>query len=226
MSWPSRSTHTGSRTRRTTCSRWRRGWTRWCSARRRSTRRSVRRCASPRPRARRGPRRDRCSTRRAGPDGAPGPRRRSARRPTRSSRSAPISRPTSWAICEGRDVVVVGAGQMAGLAVKHLRDRGVGAIRVLNRSLERARALAERSGDGFAGLDQLSTAIAGADLVVSATGAIEAVIDARVLRARARREPTRAPRPRWIWPCRATSPRTSRRSMAFGSSTSAPSASG
>ena len=84
---------------------------------------------------------------------------------------------------EGRDVVVVGAGQMAGLAVKHLRDRGVGAIRVLNRSLERARALAERSGDGFAGLDQLSTAIAGADLVVSATGAIEAVIDARVLRA-------------------------------------------
>ena len=60
----------------------------------------------------------------------------------------------------GRDVVVVGAGQMAGLAVKHLRERGVGTIRVVNRSLERARALAERSGDGFAGLDQLSPAIA------------------------------------------------------------------
>jgi len=84
---------------------------------------------------------------------------------------------------EGRHVVVVGAGQMAGLAVKHLRGRGVGTIRVVNRSLERARALAERSGDGFGGLDQLSSGIAGADLVVSATGATEALIDARVLRS-------------------------------------------
>jgi glutamyl-tRNA reductase len=83
----------------------------------------------------------------------------------------------------GRDVVVVGAGQMAGLAVKHLRGRGVGTIRIVNRSHERARALAERSGDGFAGLDQLPSAIAGADLVVSATGATEAMIDARVVRS-------------------------------------------
>jgi glutamyl-tRNA reductase len=84
---------------------------------------------------------------------------------------------------KGRDVVVVGAGQMAGLAVKHLRERGVGSVRVLNRSLERARALAERSGGGYAGLDQLSSAIAGADLVVSATGAAEAVIDAGMVGA-------------------------------------------
>ena len=83
----------------------------------------------------------------------------------------------------GRGVVVVGAGQMAGLAVKHLRGRGVGTIRVVNRSVERARALAERSGDGFAGLDRLSSAIADADLVVSATGATEPVIDARVVRS-------------------------------------------
>ena len=34
---PTRCTRTGSGTRRTTCSRSRRGWTRWCSARRRST---------------------------------------------------------------------------------------------------------------------------------------------------------------------------------------------
>jgi glutamyl-tRNA reductase len=59
----------------------------------------------------------------------------------------------------------------------------VGTIRVVNRSLDRGRALAERSGDGFAGLDQLSPEIAGADLVVSATGATEAVIDARVVRS-------------------------------------------
>ncbi len=53
---------------------------------------------------------------------------------------------------------------------------------MVNRSLERARALAERSGDGYAGLDQLPAAIAGADLVVSATGAAEAVIDASMVR--------------------------------------------
>ena len=61
----------------------------------------------------------------------------------------------------------------------------------MNRSLERARALAERNGDGYAGLDQLSSAIAGADLVVSATGAAEAVIDARVVRSALGGEPAR-----------------------------------
>jgi glutamyl-tRNA reductase len=84
---------------------------------------------------------------------------------------------------EGRDVVVVGAGRMAGIAVRHLRERGVGAIRVVNRSLERARSLAERTGEGYASLDELPRAMAGADLVVSATGAVAAVIDAPTVRA-------------------------------------------
>jgi glutamyl-tRNA reductase len=83
----------------------------------------------------------------------------------------------------GRNVVVVGAGRMAGLAVKHLRGRGVGTVRVLNRSLERARTLAERTGDGYGALDGLPSAIADADLVVSATGAAEAVIDAGMVQA-------------------------------------------
>ena len=83
----------------------------------------------------------------------------------------------------GRHVVVVGAGRMAGLAVQHLHGRGVGSVRVLNRSLEHARALAERTGDDFAGLDHLPAAIADADLVVSATGAAAAVIDAETVGA-------------------------------------------
>ena len=83
----------------------------------------------------------------------------------------------------GRHVVVVGAGRMAGLAVQHLHGRGVGRVRVLNRSLEHARALAERGGDDFAGLDHLSAAIADADLVVSATGAAAAVIDVETVGA-------------------------------------------
>jgi glutamyl-tRNA reductase len=78
----------------------------------------------------------------------------------------------------GRDVVVVGAGQMAALAVKHLHQRGVGPTRILNRSLEHARALAERTNADHGDLDQLPDALLHADLVVSATGAAGHVVDA------------------------------------------------
>ncbi|HZD79267.1 MAG TPA: glutamyl-tRNA reductase [Actinomycetota bacterium] len=76
----------------------------------------------------------------------------------------------------GKSAAVVGAGQMAALAVKHLRARGVGPVRVLNRSLERARALAERTSAEPDDLAGLPGALAGADLLVSATGAAGAVI--------------------------------------------------
>ncbi len=76
----------------------------------------------------------------------------------------------------GRRVVVVGAGQMAALAVKHLHRRGVGPVRVLNRSLETARVLAERTGADHGDLDGLPQALVSADLVVSATGAAGYVV--------------------------------------------------
>jgi glutamyl-tRNA reductase len=89
---------------------------------------------------------------------------------------------------DGRRAVVVGAGQMAALAVKHLRQRGVGPVRVLNRSLERARALAERTMAEPAPLDALPEMLNDADLVVSATGAAGHVIShgmvAKAMRAR------------------------------------------
>ena len=88
----------------------------------------------------------------------------------------------------GRDVVVVGAGQMAALAVKHLRQRDVGPTRILNRSLEHARALADRTNAEHGDLDQLPSALVHADLVVSATGAAGHVVDvdavATAMRAR------------------------------------------
>jgi glutamyl-tRNA reductase len=76
----------------------------------------------------------------------------------------------------GRSVLVVGAGGMAALAVKHLRGRGVGPMRVLNRSVDRAEALASRGGGESGGLDGLAAAIGSADLVVSSTGAAGVVI--------------------------------------------------
>ncbi len=79
---------------------------------------------------------------------------------------------------EAREVVVIGAGQMAALAVKHLHRRGVGPIRILNRSLEHALALAERTNAQHGDLEALPAALASADLVVSATGAAGHVVRA------------------------------------------------
>jgi glutamyl-tRNA reductase len=83
----------------------------------------------------------------------------------------------------GRSVVVVGAGTMASLAVKHLRQRDVGPVRILNRSLPHARSLAERTNAEHGDLDALPTALHDADLVVSATGATGVVVRTDVLRA-------------------------------------------
>lgn len=91
---------------------------------------------------------------------------------------------------DGRSVVLVGAGQMAGLAAKHLRHRGSRVSTVLNRSRDHARALAERVGGASGGLDDLGAALLEADLVVSATGAAGSVIPADTVATalRARRE--------------------------------------
>jgi glutamyl-tRNA reductase len=82
-----------------------------------------------------------------------------------------------------RSVVVIGAGTMSSLAVKHLRRRGVGPVHILNRSLPHARALAERAQADHGDLDALPTVLREADLVVSATGAAGVVVRADVVRA-------------------------------------------
>jgi glutamyl-tRNA reductase len=87
---------------------------------------------------------------------------------------------------DGRRAVVVGAGQMAALAVRHLRGRGLGTVRVLNRSLERARVLAERSRAEHGDLETLPAALAESDLLVSATGAAGIVVRASAFDTRER----------------------------------------
>lgn len=79
-------------------------------------------------------------------------------------------------------IVVIGAGTMAAMAIRHLRERGVGAVRVLNRSLDHARALAERTGAEADDLEGLPSTLADADVVVSATGAAGLVVREPVVR--------------------------------------------
>jgi glutamyl-tRNA reductase len=81
----------------------------------------------------------------------------------------------------GRTAVVVGAGAMGALSVKHLVRAGVERIHVVNRSLPRARRLAHNIRDlGVAAeaqaLEQLPNVLAEADVVVCCTGAVRPVV--------------------------------------------------
>ena len=81
----------------------------------------------------------------------------------------------------GKSAVVVGAGSMGALAAKHLVRAGVDRIDVVNRSLPRARRLAENiSALGVPAtaytLDDISSVLATADVVVSSTGAVRPVM--------------------------------------------------
>jgi len=82
----------------------------------------------------------------------------------------------------GKSALVVGAGGMASLATGHLRDRGIGELRIVNRSIERARKLAQRAGGEPGGLEMLSKALAHADLVVSSTGSAGILIGPEAVR--------------------------------------------
>ena len=70
----------------------------------------------------------------------------------------------------GKSVVILGAGQMGEACVRHLAKKGVGSVTVANRSVERARKLAEEFGGTAVGLDACQRVITGADIVVAAAG--------------------------------------------------------
>ncbi len=71
----------------------------------------------------------------------------------------------------GKRVMVIGAGEMAELAARHLRGHGVGDILVANRTLERARRLAAEFDGHALTLDQLDEYLDAADIVISSTAA-------------------------------------------------------
>ncbi|HET9016226.1 MAG TPA: glutamyl-tRNA reductase, partial [Thermomicrobiaceae bacterium] len=88
---------------------------------------------------------------------------------------------------EHRRAVIVGAGSMGALAGATLRRRGVTDLVVLNRSAARAERLAASLGGRAASLAELGAEIAGADLVVSSTGATGLVIEAELVPPRPQR---------------------------------------
>lgn len=78
-------------------------------------------------------------------------------------------------------VLVVGAGEMAELALTHLSGQGATRVRVLNRSEERARALAARFSGAAAPFETLAQQLEWADIVITSTGSPEPIIDKALL---------------------------------------------
>ncbi len=73
-------------------------------------------------------------------------------------------------------VLIVGAGEMAELAVEALRARGVTRITVVNRTQARAASVAERWGARALTFEHLGEALAEADIAISSTDAPHFVI--------------------------------------------------
>lgn len=73
-------------------------------------------------------------------------------------------------------IVILGAGEMAELAVEAFRKRGANRILVVNRTLERAHALAQRWDAQTATFENLNAALTSADILISSTGAPHTLI--------------------------------------------------
>ena len=84
---------------------------------------------------------------------------------------------------EGKSVLVVGAGAMAGLATATTSRLGAGRLAVANRSADNADRLAQQYAAESVPLDGLTAALATADIVISCTGSSGTIIDLPTMQA-------------------------------------------
>ncbi|MFI5361217.1 MAG: glutamyl-tRNA reductase [Elusimicrobiota bacterium] len=88
---------------------------------------------------------------------------------------------------DGKSALILGAGAMAELAVKHLNARGIGRLAVANRTWERGYALAARFGAEAVKWENFPDALASADVVISSTGAPRPVLTREIVAEASRR---------------------------------------
>jgi glutamyl-tRNA reductase len=80
-----------------------------------------------------------------------------------------------------RTVVLIGAGETGELVVRHLLDSGVGDLRIVNRTRERAQDLAERLGGHAEPFEDLADWVGRADVLITSTAAPHPIITAELL---------------------------------------------
>jgi glutamyl-tRNA reductase len=83
---------------------------------------------------------------------------------------------------EGRTALLIGAGEMAELAARHLVSAGVSNILLTNRSAEPVRALANELGGTPVDFSRLADHLAQADIVICSTAADGYVVTERMVR--------------------------------------------
>ncbi|GGJ58844.1 glutamyl-tRNA reductase [Deinococcus roseus] len=77
---------------------------------------------------------------------------------------------------QGKTALIVGAGETAELTMTHLRSSGIQDVIVVNRTVERARKLAEAFGGQVCAIDMLLEALPKADVVIASSSAPHYVI--------------------------------------------------
>jgi len=82
----------------------------------------------------------------------------------------------------GKTVVLLGAGDMGRETMRYLIDAGADDIRILNRTPERGRELAETFGARSMAWDDLDRALIEADLLIGTTSSPEPIVNARRFR--------------------------------------------
>lgn len=92
-----------------------------------------------------------------------------------SSLAASLASKTVPSIAEAQ-IVILGAGEMAELAVEALRKRGATRILVVNRTLKRAISLGNRWGAELSTFEHLSDALLRADILIASTGAPHPIV--------------------------------------------------
>jgi len=97
-----------------------------------------------------------------------------------SSLAASLAERVVHPIAEAQ-IVILGAGEMAELAVEALRKRGAQKILVVNRTLERAHIIADRWSADIATFETINDALASADILISSTGAPHLILTERMV---------------------------------------------
>jgi glutamyl-tRNA reductase len=77
---------------------------------------------------------------------------------------------------EGRTVMIIGAGKIGEMTVKNLYSRGVSTVLVANRTLQKARELAEAFGGKALPFDGILDCMSNADIIISSTSAPHFVV--------------------------------------------------
>ncbi len=84
---------------------------------------------------------------------------------------------------KGKSALLIGAGEMAELAARHLIKNGIKDMMVANRSLDKAVELSREFGGTAHSLEELRALLGYSDIVIVSTGAKEYIIDQATVKA-------------------------------------------